>query len=621
MPNTHIGSDLRLSKFCIPIDYANTKALFHYDISAEDINGIRPYGADIDDSCVAYYDFQPGSNAGILYDRSGRGNNGIIKGASSTNGRNGRALSFDGVDDYVEAMPIAIEQNMTWEVWVKSSTTAKDQFIIDQRDSNGVGVQPIYIQSTGLIQFYDSVTDSLNTAVDVFKFDGGWHHIVCVGTSSSKVVYYDGTNVGSAATGITAKTPITMRIGTRFTLASFTNSTISKIIIYNRALSQDEISKHYKESIYTLRKGEGKYGGCIAIEEGTTNINSDPFFTSGISGWNQNNFTNMEWLQQQHNPLSNTNGVLRLYDNSDIGFCSKAVGAIANTAHTVNVLMKILKGSINNICVGGTVFYTDSTYTDYTWNQQNTKRTPAPWYGDNVYLLTAAITPNSAKTISYYQLRISRINGSDAETELHIYGVQLEAKTFPTSFVNGSRVHGSVTYLPNIMDLSEGTISCWFNPSPGFFSQESWNRIIGHSTAGNVNEIELMRSNSTNKVCFMVSNSAGNPAGSWNIVSSTTALVANTWYHLSATWSKAAGTLKIYVNGIKENQLTGITADKFPSVYGDIGVGYHQNYGRRANGLIDELRIDKVARTDEEILGWYVSQSPFYPRGGQRIIL
>jgi hypothetical protein len=31
-----------------------------------------------------------------------------------------------------------------------------------------------------------------------------------------------------------------------------------------------------------------------------------------------------------------------------------------------------------------------------------------------------------------------------------------------------------------------------------------------------------------------------------------------------------------------------------------------------ANGIIDELRIDKIARTDEEIAGWYKANAPFY---------
>ena len=38
----------------------------------------------------------------IIYDSSGNGNNGTIYGATWTDGISGTALTFNGVDDYVE---------------------------------------------------------------------------------------------------------------------------------------------------------------------------------------------------------------------------------------------------------------------------------------------------------------------------------------------------------------------------------------------------------------------------------------------------------------------------------------------------------------------------------------
>jgi hypothetical protein len=48
-----------------------------------------------------------------------------------------------------------------------------------------------------------------------------------------------------------------------------------------------------------------------------------------------------------------------------------------------------------------------------------------------------------------------------------------------------------------------------------------------------------------------------------------------------------------------------------------VGGGY---FGR-AFCRIDELRIDNVARTQDEILAWYMSNNPFYPMGDERIVL
>ena len=141
----------------------------------------------------------------------------------------------------------------------------------------------------------------------------------------------------------------------------------------------------------------GKFGKAIMIEEGTTNLNSDPFFKTGVSGWGNLTWTTLEWLSSEYNPFSKQNGVMRLYDNDgNKGYCAKTF-TINNTTHTVSVLLKILKGDINHINVGGVVSYTDSTYVDYTWNDSFTKRSDmSSIYGAGTYLLTATFTPNSS---------------------------------------------------------------------------------------------------------------------------------------------------------------------------------------------------------------------------------
>ncbi|MFQ6057165.1 MAG: hypothetical protein ACE5J9_05430 [Methanosarcinales archaeon] len=50
---------------------------------------------------VGYWHFEEGSG-NVAVDSSGLGNNGTIYGATWTTGKVGGALSFDGVDDYVE---------------------------------------------------------------------------------------------------------------------------------------------------------------------------------------------------------------------------------------------------------------------------------------------------------------------------------------------------------------------------------------------------------------------------------------------------------------------------------------------------------------------------------------
>jgi hypothetical protein len=68
--------------------------------------------------------------------------------------------------------------------------------------------------------------------------------------------------------------------------------------------------------------------------------------------------------------------------------------------------------------------------------------------------------------------------------------------------------------------------------------------------------------------------------------------------------------MKIYQNGQKITENTSATL--MPE--GDYLFNLNSYSGSSSN-LYDELRIDKIARTDEEILAWYYSGGPFYPRG------
>lgn len=73
---------------------------------------------------VAAYNFDEGSGT-TLMDRSGNGNNGtLVSSPAWTAGKNGGALAFDGVDDYVsvpETSSLDISGSMTLAAWIKKN--------------------------------------------------------------------------------------------------------------------------------------------------------------------------------------------------------------------------------------------------------------------------------------------------------------------------------------------------------------------------------------------------------------------------------------------------------------------------------------------------------------------
>ena len=73
----------------------------------------------------------------------------------------------------------------------------------------------------------------------------------------------------------------------------------------------------------------------------------------------------------------------------------------------------------------------------------------------------------------------------------------------------------------------------------------------------------------------------------------------NTWYHIAVVYSASAHNLKFYVNGVLQDT---IINNNFPSIAGNvpINMGTWSN-GRYFNGVMDEVRIWNVARTQSEI--------------------
>ncbi len=82
--------------------------------------GVQAQGAD--DGLVAQWHFDEGSGS-VLADSSGNGNDGVVHGATWVEGKYGKALSFDGVDDYVncgnDGSLKRSNTDFTIEVWIK----------------------------------------------------------------------------------------------------------------------------------------------------------------------------------------------------------------------------------------------------------------------------------------------------------------------------------------------------------------------------------------------------------------------------------------------------------------------------------------------------------------------
>lgn len=376
--------------------------------------------------------------------------------------------------------------------------------------------------------------------------------------------------------------------------------------------------------LYTLRPKQGKFNGAVAVEEGTEN------FLNTVGG-----AADQDWSKWSHFNLTYW-GAVEQYDDPIWG--------------------KVFKGTKDGAISTATYLYDyypytyaiGDVYSFSCWMKVNKDVTKSMGF----YLNSSAggqhdvaSVHNKAVTFKAGEWQyITWTSGSVLETvtatggfgirmgtgwEGYIVEVaypQFEKKSFATSFVSGFRGSGSLKYDPGEVGLNfnEGTFACWFKPSAGFFIP-SWTRIIGHSTATNYNEIQLMKNNNTNRLAFAISNLSGAPQTYWDNVTSSSELIADNWYHLTGVWSESQGYYAIYINGVEENRKT-LTSEYLPSVLGDLAIGYHPTYAVRvSNSLFDEVIVSPLAHTPEEIKAWYELKSPFYDQasvvtGGGTII-
>lgn len=206
----------------------------------------------------------PGASALVLLyamegntqDTSGKGNNGTASGnpayGTGPNGY-GKALKFDGLDDYV-TLPIGTLlsslSNITVATWVNYSGTGGGwQRIWDFGSSttNYMFLTPAQ-GTTGSMTFAimtGTVAEKRFVAPSILPT--GWHHtaVAIDGTAKTATLYLDGT---AAATSSVAVLPKDLGVTTQnwigrsqFTADAFFNGMVDDFRIYNRALSGSEI--------------------------------------------------------------------------------------------------------------------------------------------------------------------------------------------------------------------------------------------------------------------------------------------------------------------------------------------------------------------------------------------
>lgn len=203
---------------------------------------------------------------GIVKDLSGQGNHGKVYGAvlkkigeeyylkwkGDLIKIGGKALSFDGSGDYVDCgndASLDITGAITVEAWIKvnSAGLSGHRRILSKREgSESWGY--ILSMTDGEPKFFiGNGSGNVAAAAGMTLEADKWYHIVgnWDGVDTNRI-FINGTEKGSNTVTSLASSPHNVYIGSDTDGNYCFNGIISEVRIYNRALSEKEIRKHYE---------------------------------------------------------------------------------------------------------------------------------------------------------------------------------------------------------------------------------------------------------------------------------------------------------------------------------------------------------------------------------------
>jgi len=212
-------------------------------------------------------------NSTGIYDNSTYNNFGTFNGGLSTSnittGKYGKALSFDGTDDYVSvphSTSLNITNAITLEAWVKADNWAPDDYdspFVTKASGADWGVwnlvHKVNDALTGLTGFRFEIVIS-GTRYKIWSTTQGqtnqWYHLVGTFDGTTMRLYVNGIEESSSVhSGSINTNSLNLQIGKQFwygSTYSYFDGLIDEVRIYDRALRPSEINASYNNGLYRL---------------------------------------------------------------------------------------------------------------------------------------------------------------------------------------------------------------------------------------------------------------------------------------------------------------------------------------------------------------------------------
>jgi hypothetical protein len=236
----------------------------HLEVSDSDILLYMPFDTNLSQATV--YDYTNDDNDATFLDNAKYTSDGYI----------GGALSLDGADDRINVpnkmFPDDLGGGFSFSAWVRPNATfGSDAYLMDTSNRNLV----VGVRSTRIFFQLRNSTGSLVNVLSVFPtfVIDQWCHVVVTfnRTSNTTLIYKDSVNqtggVGGVISGFDSlQTNAQTTFGARELASSEYNGTLDEIMVWNRTLTQTEVTNLY-------------------------NNQSDRFFNTGTQKFKEENVT------------------------------------------------------------------------------------------------------------------------------------------------------------------------------------------------------------------------------------------------------------------------------------------------------------------------------------------
>jgi hypothetical protein len=237
---------------------------------------------------VGHWKLDEGSGT-TAHDSSGNGNDGtLINGPTWVDGKLGKALSFDGIDDYVEIpdspeLKLDESKGLTIMLWLyRTSYPQYDNVLVSKQSASGWVEYQLDLVDTGDLEFRTYSDDNVVIGSVSVPDANEWYHVAYVMNGTQWDFYVNGTLENSGTTPYdlyVSDNNVTIGKDFGFFTAAF-NGTIDDVEIYSRALSAGEIWAEYARSPIAIQTQ------TVTLESGAPTTLTFTWNTTGFAKGN-----------------------------------------------------------------------------------------------------------------------------------------------------------------------------------------------------------------------------------------------------------------------------------------------------------------------------------------------